>query len=196
MKKLLVLCFALFLLSVPAVVFASSCDSDAGAEYYVKFTLEGTEYLCSFGHPVSDIDVPYAAVTVPDGEFIEFYGSSIETGANPAELEFIVEVEGFLYVETSGIYTGTYSLEDIYNTVWVWIYSEETWYPYMASSGTVTIDVFNEIGGSVEGSFDATFILSGDLIVPLDLGDEPQEITGTFRVKRVSEEDLPEMIIN
>ena len=89
MKKLIVLCFALILLSVPAFVSASSCDSDAGAEYYVKFTLEGTEYLCSFGHPESDIEVPYAAVTtgilaqIPGEELIEFYGSSIENGAMP-----------------------------------------------------------------------------------------------------------------
>jgi len=192
----------LFLLSVPALVFSSSCDSDADPEYYVKFTLEDTEYLCSFGHPESDIDVPYAAVTTgilaqaSGEELIEFYGSSIETGANPEELEFIVEVEGYLYVETPGTYTGTYSLEDIFNSVWVWIYSDDIWYPYMTSSGTVTIDAFNEIGGSVEGSFNATFILSGDSILPLDIGDEPQTITGTFRVKRVSEEDLPEFIFN
>ena len=70
MKKLLILCVALLVFSVPALIFASSCDSDADAEYYVKFTLEGTEYLCSFGHPESDIDVPYAAVTVPDEELI------------------------------------------------------------------------------------------------------------------------------
>jgi hypothetical protein len=71
MKKLFVFCFALIILLVPAFVFASSCDSAAGTEYFVKLTIEGEEYTCTFGHPNSDVDVPYAAVTTsPPGPFV------------------------------------------------------------------------------------------------------------------------------
>lgn len=201
MNKLLVICFALTLLIVPAFVFAASCDSTED-EYFIKFTFEGEEYTCSFGIPDSDIDVPYAVVTtdflaqVPEGELIEFFGSSVESVSQPEDLDFFVRVQGYLYAETPGSYSGDYSLTDVFNSVWVWIYSDSTWYPYSASSGTVTVDVFNDIGGSVEGSFDATFSLSGDTIIRMELGDESQTITGTFRLERISEEDLPEPEIN
>jgi hypothetical protein len=195
MKKLVLLCCATILFFLPAYVFAASCDSDEG--YYVNFILEGEEYSCSFGNPDGDVEVPYAAVTLfdiaqePGGEHIQLYGSNIETGTNPEDLDFIINVQGYLYTDTPGNYTGEYDLEDVLSSVWIWIYSDSIWYPYTASSGTVTIDVFNEIGGSVEGSFNASFIISGDTIIRMDLGDSPQTITGSFRVKRIGEEDLP-----
>jgi len=202
MKKLLLLCFALSLLLVPSFVFAASCDSAGESDYFIKFTIEGEEYICSFGHPNSDIDVPYAAVTTGflaqpiEEELIEFYGGTIDTGSLPEELNSWVEVAGYLHVETAGTYTGVYTL-GLMNNVRISIYNEPDFYIYYAQSGTVTIDVFNDIGGSVEGSFDASFVIGGDLVFsPLELGDSPQPVTGTFRVKRVSEEDLPEPLIN
>ena len=201
MKKLLLLCFAFALLLVPAFTFAASCDSTED-EYFIKFTFEGEEYTCSFGHPDSEVDVPYAAVTTSlpiaalNGplEFIQFFGATW----NPTSSEdpsFLIQVGGRLYVFTAGEYTGEYALPEL-GTVWIWIMDGEAFYYYMASEGSITIDSFGEIGEAIEGSFNATFTLSGDFVVPAGIGDDNQTVTGTFRVKRVSEEDLPEPEIN
>jgi len=189
MRRLIVLCFVLIVFLAPASVFAASCDS-AGDEYYIKFIFEGKEYVCSYGHPSSDVDVPYAAVTTPllfngPAEYIQFLGSSSDTmDENP---DFFIEVGGTLYVMTAGNYTGEYQLPD-YGYAFIDISEGEGVYYYFLSSGTVTINSFGAIGEAVEGTFNATFVL------PTAIGDTPQEVSGSFRVKRIAPEDLPPMI--
>jgi hypothetical protein len=111
------------------------------------------------------------------------------------EPSFLIEVGGRLSVFTAGEYIGEYTLPDIF-PIWIWIFDGESYYYYMASSGSITIDSFGEIGEAIEGTFDATFILSGDLVVPVGIGDDNQTVSGSFRVKRISEEELPVPEIN
>ena len=54
-------------------------------------------------------------------------------------------------------------------------------YIYMAYSGNVTISSFEEEGGAIEGTFQATFILIGDFAMPAAIGGTPQSVTGSFR---------------
>jgi hypothetical protein len=200
MKNLLVLCFVLTMLLVPAVIFAASCDSDGDPEYFIKFTFEGQEYTGTFGHPDDAESVPVATVTegfvieqIPDVEIIEFFGGSTESG-DPMEQSFAVEVYGNIVIETPGVYVGEYDETDGFAVIWIWDGSSE--YVYYPDEVTLTITSFGEIGGVIEGTFSGTFddIMGGPVgLEPAALGDDNQSVSGSFRVKRVAEEDFPEL---
>ena len=73
-----------------------------------------------------------------------------------------------------------------YGELSLFISENSVLYLYESSSGTISISVFGEEGEAVEGTFDITLG-----IAPLDLGDSSLTITGEFRLKRVSSEEIP-----
>jgi hypothetical protein len=202
MKKLIVVAVALLFLIVPAFVFASSCDS--GSDYYIKVAFEGEEYTLGFGHPDSGSDVPYGALViyVPQvtslaiaPEYITFFGEIADENALEDPVSFYIEVEADLFPPILGTYTGNFDLylsED--GWIRIFIIQDGTPYYYYSISGTVNISSFGDVGEAIEGTFDVTLNEGGDLI--FTIGDPSLYVEGSFRVKRIAEEDLPPSVFN
>jgi len=180
MKKLLVLCFVLGVIFVPAFLFASSCDSE-GAEYYINFTLEGIEYSLTFG--VTDIETDPFAAAQSGGSFTFMSGVNVETTSFEEPSGDYARVEAIFNGATTGIFTT--ASEDF--EVDIWIVEGGIYYYYFATAGILQVTTYGEVGGAVEGTFNLT--LTGG-IVPAALGDSPLTTTGSFRVKRI-EYSLP-----
>ena len=198
MKKVIIICYILLGVFVPAFLFASSCDSE-GDGYFIRFTLEGQEYNLTYGYTDVGTGEPYVVLLPGEGDeggdLIRFFGSSVESDSSVVreDLDNIVDVRARLYPHTQGVY------EDVYDMVTYSVYSHgalvlqiienSELYRYESaagSSGTITISVFGEEGEAVEGTFDITLGLG-----PTALGDPSLAITGEFRLKRVSSEEIP-----
>jgi len=112
MKKLIVLCFVLLVMLIPALLFASSCDS-AGDEYYIRFTMDGQEYILTFGYSDGSTDAPVVALQqindTQDGILI--YGSNWEEGGETSGIS--VSFLGSLRPYIQGEYLGDYTLAEI-----------------------------------------------------------------------------------
>jgi hypothetical protein len=201
MKKFIIVSAVLLFLIVPSFMFGASCDSDP--DYYIKVAFEGEEYTLTFGHPDSSVHVPYGALVInepliapqaPISDIIVFFGESEDEATLQNPVSFYIEVSASLYSPTAGVYTGDYLLNDNGN-VRVFIIQEDTPYSYFSQSGTVNISAFGDVGSAIEGTFDATFIQGGDFAA-FGIGDPTLSISGSFRVKRIAEEDLPPPILN
>jgi len=194
MKKLLVLCFALVVMLIPALLFASSCDS-AGDEYYIRFTMDGQEYILTFGYSDGSIDAPVVALSISDTQDrIYLFGSNWEEGGDTSDI--LVDFLGSLFPYIQGEYLGDYTLAGVnglnstyvgYGYLSIEILDIPDFYIYRATGGTLTITSFGDVGGAVEGTFDVTFTY----MVPTALGDPTLAITGDFRLLRVSVDDFP-----
>jgi hypothetical protein len=160
---------------VPAFVFASSCDS-GGAEYYINFTLEGAEYSCTFGFADGEKD-PFAASQL-GGSYTFMGGVSGETDMYGEPSGDYARVE----ITFEGAAAATFTSAGVSYDVDIWMYTEGMYYHYYASSGTLEITTYEEVGGAVAGSFDLT--LEGG-IETFVLGDSPLTTTGSFRVKNI-----------
>ena len=195
MKKIIVLCFVLLVIFVPISLFISSCDS-AGEDYYIRFTLDGQEYILTFGYTDESTDAPVVALQqISDTQdLIVIYGSNWKEGGDTSGI--LINFLGTLRPYVQGEHLGDYTLEEIngLNSVFVGygylsleIFDIPDMYLYRATAGTVTITSFGDVGGAVEGTFDVTLTY----MVPLDLGDPTLPVTGDFRLLRVSEDDFP-----
>jgi hypothetical protein len=195
MKKLIVLCFVLLVILIPAFLFASSCESGGGGEdFYIRFTMDEQEYILTFGYSDGSTVAPVVVLQhisdTQDGIFL--YGSNWEEGGETSGI--LVDFLGSLFPYIKGEYLGDYTLVVIngLNSILVGdgylsieILDIPDFYIYSATGGTVTITSFGDVGGAVEGTFDVTFTL------PAALGDPTLAITGDFRLLRVSEDDFP-----
>jgi len=168
MKKVILICFIVVGLFVPAFLFASSCDSE-GEGYFIKFTLEGQEYNLTYGFTDIGTGEPYI-VLLPgagdeDGDLIRFFGSSVESDSSVVreDLDNVVDVRARLYPHTQGVYEDDYDTTtntiQSYGALVLLIIENSELYRYESSagsSGTITISVFGEEGEAVEGTFDIT----------------------------------------
>ena len=173
MKRIVVVCFVLAALFLPAFVFASSCDSE-GTGFYINFTLEGVEYSCTFGYTDVEKD-PFAAAQL-EGIFTYIAGVSGETNMYGEPSGDYAWVEVYF----DGAEAATLTGDDF--EVDIWIYTGGEYYFYESSAGTLDITTYEEVGGAVAGSFDVT--LEGG-IDAFALGDPTLATTGSFRVKRI-----------
>jgi hypothetical protein len=178
MKRVIMLCFALVVLIVPSLLFASSCESTE-AEYYINFTLNGVQYSCGRGFTDVGNGNPFAAVQPGDWTF--------GAGTN-VESSFYADPDGdFVYVQVhvTGTTVGTYSYSGEEVDIFIQIYTGGLYFEYTANSGSLEITTFGDVGSAVEGSFN----LGLDLI-PLSEGVVPlgtaYSVEGTFRVERIN----------
>ena len=193
MKKVIIICFTVVMLFVPAFLFASSCDSE-GEGYFIKFTLEEQEYNLTYGFTDIGTGEPYIVLYpgVTNGDLILFFGGSVESDSSVVreDLDNVVDVRARLIPHTQGVYEDVYDMAtntiNSYGELSLFISENSVLYLYESSSGTISISVFGEEGEAVEGTFDITLG-----IAPLDLGDSSLTITGEFRLKRVSSEEIP-----
>ena len=201
MKKVIVLCFAVVMFFIPAFLFATKCDSE-GEGYFIKFTLEEQEYILSFGFTDVGTGEPYTVLHpgITNGDMIAFFGSNVETDFAfvREDLDNVIDMKGRLFPHTPGVYEDDYDVAqntiNSYGEVMINVIENSQDYPYRATSGIITITSFGAVGEPVEGTFDLTFTLwlpAGDSFAPL-FGADSYDITGSFRVKRVAVEDIPE----
>lgn len=197
MKKLIVLCFALLVILIPAFLFASSCESGGeGEDFYIRFTMDGQEYILTFGYSDGSTDAPVATLQIVDTQDrIYLFGSNWEEDGDTSGI--LVDFWGSLVPYIQGEYLGDYTLAVInglnsifvgYGNLSIEIFDIPDFYQYRATGGTVTITSFGDVGGAVEGTFDVTF---GIDLGPVALGDPTLTITGDFRLLRVSIDDFP-----
>ena len=203
MKKLIVLCFVLLVILIPAFLFASSCESGGeGEDFYIRFTMDEQEYLLTFGYSDDSTDAPVVALGhINDTQdVIDLFGTNWEEGGDTSGI--LVDFYGSLLPYVQGEYLGDYTLTgnngvgvNVLNSIYVGyghlyinIWDDPDSYQYSTTGGTVTITSFGDVGGAVEGTFDVTF---GIYLGPVALGDPTLTITGDFRLLRVSEDDFP-----
>ena len=197
MKKIIAFCFVVLVIFVPVYLSASSCDS-SGEDYYIKFTMDGQEYILTFGNSEESTDAPVVALQEINDtqDLIVIYGSNWEEGGDTSGI--LVYFLGSLLPYIKGENLGDYTLEEInglnsiyagYGYVSLEIYDIPDMYQYRATGGTLTITSFGDVGGAVEGTFNVTLTYMD--MEPLDLGDPTLTITGDFRLLRVSVEDFP-----
>ena len=195
MKKFIISVFALIVLFVPATIFASSCDSE-GEGFFIKFTLEEQEYILTFGFTDVGTGDPYVVLFpgVTNGDLISIFGSTVESDSSVVreDLDNVIDVRGRLYPHTQGVYEDDYDAAgntiNSYGELGIHISENSVVYLYSSTSGIITITSFGAEGEAVEGTFDITF--EGG-IAPASIGDSPLAVTGEFRLKRVSWEDIP-----
>lgn len=145
MKKLIILLFALFVLFVPATIFASSCES-AGEElpeYYILFSIDGQEYIYKFG--ISDIEVNTFAVLF-GGEETNFFA----TDDNTASTE--IEPDNYILIFFLGYEPLDYTYGE--DPLDIEFYTADGSYDIIA--GTLTITKYGDVGDVIEGTFTAT----------------------------------------
>ena len=166
MKKVIIICFTVVMLFVPAFLFASSCDSE-GEGYFIKFTLEEQEYNLTYGFTDIGTGEPYIVLYpgVTNGDLILFFGGSVESDSSVVreDLDNVVDVRARLYPHTQGVYEDDYDTTtntiQSYGALVLLIIENSELYRYESSagsSGTITISVFGEEGEAVEGTFDIT----------------------------------------
>jgi hypothetical protein len=197
MKKIIIICFIVVGFLVPTFLFASSCDSEAQG-YFVKFTLEEQEYNLTNGFTDIGTGEPYIILYpgVTNGDLITFFGSDVESESSVVreDLDNVVDVRARLFPHTHGIYEDDYDAATntihSYGELDLYVSVNSEVYLYNSTSGTITISVFGEEGDVVEGTFNVT--LEGGL-PPAELGDPSIVVTGEFRLKRISIEDIPDL---
>lgn len=171
MKKLIIPLFVLLMLSVPAVIFASSCES-AGEElpdYYISFSVDGQEYIMSFG--VSGVEVnPFA--TVEGGSATYFFATDDNTASTEIEPEDYILI-WFVGTEASD-YTAGEDLMDF-----LYYIADARW---ELSSGTITITAFGDVGEAIEGTFIITLTDTATETETMDLEN------GKFRLLRIADD--------
>jgi len=179
MKGLIVFGISLVLLFIPVYLFVSSCDS-AGTEYYINFTMNGTEYSCDLGF--TDVDQePFGAVQ--PGGWTYFSGTNTETSIYGDPVGDYVRVQCNVWGSTAGFYM-VGSSEGQFD-LYIEIVAGGVFNAYEASSGTLEITSFGEVGGVIEGNFEVriySVLSNGGVLVPLAV---TIPIEGTFSVKRV-----------
>ena len=178
MKKVIMLCVAVLVLLLPAYLFASSCESANGEEYYINFTLDGVEYSCTFGFTDVGNGNPWAAVQPGGWTFAA--GTNVEVSTDDDIPDNWVYIEVWVY----GATVGTYSYPDELVDLFIEIYIEGVYSEYEANSGSLEITTFGEVGSAVEGRFnvglDLVFFEGGAF--PLGTA---HSVEGTFRVERI-----------
>jgi hypothetical protein len=177
MKRFLLICVAIAVLLVPALVPASSCDSTA-SEYYVEFTYNGETYRGSLGFSDVDSGDAFATLITDNGTSTIIFGTdgNYTTAISDPPTDCIWVLCG---LDGSGV--GEYTTFEVF---YIGIYTDA----YQAVTGTITITSFGDVGGAVEGTFSlgvAPWTPSGGEYVPLAA---LEDIDGSFRLKRVADD--------
>lgn len=171
MKRLVILLFALFMLFVPAVIFASSCES-AGEElpeYYILFSIDGQEYIYKFG--VSDIEVNTFAVLFGDTQ-TDFFATDDNTASTENEPDNYI----LIFFLGNGPLDYTYGEDPLL----IEFYSVDGMYAITA--GTLTITKYGDVGDVIEGTFTATVEASFNGTETINLEN------GKFRILRIADD--------
>lgn len=178
MKKVIMLYVAGLVLLLPAYLFASSCESAVGAEYYINFTLDGVEYSCTFGFTDVGNGNPWTAVLPGGWTFAA--GTNVEVSTDDDIPDDWVYIEVWVYGTTVGTYS--YPAEEL--ALFIEIDTEGVYSEYEANSGSLQITAFGDVGGAVEGRFnvglDLVYFKGG--VVPLGTA---HSVEGTFHVERI-----------
>lgn len=171
MKKLIILLFALFVLFVPATIFASSCES-AGEElpeYYILFSIDGQEYIYKFG--VLDIEVNAFAVFFGGAE-TNFFATDDNTASTEIEPDNYI----LIFFLGNGPLDYTFGEDPLY----IEFYTADG--SYDITAGTLTITKYGDVGDVIEGTFTATVEASFNGTETINLDD------GKFRIIRIADD--------
>ena len=191
MKRFIVLLFTVILILIPVYLFAASCDSTEEG-YYITFTFDGEEYTLSYGYTDVATGEAFGALFTRDGEEIHFYGINQEIESTDGPADNAIYVIAYLYPHELGVYLDDYDASrnsiQSFGEITIIAYDGKNLYEYSSSSGTISITSFGNVGEAIEGTFDLTF--EGGL-KPFAFGDSPEDVQGSFRVKRIAAEDVP-----
>jgi hypothetical protein len=198
MKKFIVLYFIVLAVCVPVYVAASSCES--GEDFYIKCTMDGQEYMLTYGREDISKDAPFAVLyTDMERRSIFISGSNVSSDEGIESLEMGIMITGELRPDNVGEYIGDYTLvtsngitstnagEGIFQIIILVVDVDDT-YIYESTGGIATITSFGDVDGVVIGTFNVN--LEGGLFSAA-LGESTLDITGEFRLFRISENDLP-----
>jgi hypothetical protein len=194
-KKTYMWTFTLMVLFAPAVIFASSCGSEEET-FFIKYTLEGNEYVLNYGLADVRTGEPFAILDpiAANGDVISLFGSTIESDSSEVreDLENSIDVKGRLLPHTPEVYEDEYDAarnsDQSFGRLSIYIREDKAEYLYGSTSGTITVTSFGPVGEAVEGTFDIIFETDME---PAGIGDSPLSVTGEFRLKRISQEDIP-----
>ena len=195
MKKVIVMCFIVVVIIIPAFLFINSCASGVSCplnpepdNYYIKFTMNGPGYTLD----INEITMNYGpAFSVPDPLAVLVSDSEIQIkggtcGEGGEQVDITMSLNGFLSPNTPGEYIGTYGDEvtDIgtCNIAFEIGEGESGPYFYDGTDETITITSFEGLESDVEGTFSCTLEYN-NAIAP-SLGS-PLSVTGEFRLKNI-----------
>ena len=191
MKRFIVLCFTVMLFLMPAYVFAASCDS-AGEGYYITFTFDGEEYTLSYGYTDIESGEPFGALFTGDVDEILFMGTSREFESTEEPTDNVIYVIAYLHPFEEGVYVDDYDASrnsiQSFGDITISVGENSNLYEYSSSSGTISVTSFGDVGETIEGTFDLIF--EGGVMASA-FGGSPEDVQGSFRVKRIAAEDVP-----
>jgi hypothetical protein len=181
MKKCTIYVFLLVIMIGFLFFYAGSCSK--GYEYYVKFKANGEEVI--FGLGFTDVEENAFANVIYESETLFV--------ATPEAVDKSTPPNASIMILIGGAGPGTYEYGSDSQLT---IYYVDSGFMYSLLTGSVTVTSFGEVGGAIEGTFEATankIVLSGIKLQP----PEPDvTITeGSFRVKRIADETYNPFII-
>ena len=101
----------------------------------------------------------------------------------------MIYVIAYLHPFEQGVYIDDYDASaNSIQEITISVGEDSNLYEYTSSSGTITVTSFGDVGEAIEGTFDLTFV--GGLM-PTAFGGSPEDVIGSFRVKRIAAEDVP-----
>jgi hypothetical protein len=204
MKKVVVLCYVVLVMLVPAFLFIIGCAAEdecplnpEPAYYYIRFTMDGPEYTLDEQVYTVNYSHPYynskpSAILSPDESNIFIVGQICGNGSERADIA--LQLHGYLSPSTPGVYIGTYDDTGSDAGFFISLFYEITEpYPnnyfYLKTGGTITINTFGDVGGDVEGNFDIT--IESTVPVPAPSFGLYLTVVGEFRLLRLSDEYFP-----
>ena len=166
------------LIVIIALSMLSACTPDEGGaavDYKIEFKMDGTEYSLTGGY--NDPSGP------PEG-CIDTGGSNrIAIKATPAGTTDKDNNNVSIYL--SGTTVGTYEADGQTSTMWSFLEGGE-YYERDSGGISITLSVFEDVGGIIEGSFEGTAGTPPDYSTSYSITD------GFFRVKRLENDAFPE----
>ena len=210
MKKVIVLCFVVMVFLVPTSLFGScsgkddengvngpddpdgpygpNCTKPTSPDYYtIRFTLDGSaidqqDIILNFS---GDSDDPILALWT-DLDWMEMSGWYCKGGTVAEFPTFEMWARPMFY--TPGVYEGVYGRGEPgpigYIESTIKIIEDDIEYDYWLTDGTLTITMFGNVGGDVEGTFDFTY----ELAEPAPSFGTPLTALGEFRVLRLTDQ--------
>jgi hypothetical protein len=195
MKKVIVLCFVVLVMFVPAYLFGGCAGDDMCTKptepdyYHIGFTLDGfaidqQDIIFNFGFDIGD-DPTLALNT--DHTSLLMVGWYCKGGTVADFAMFKVEIS--LVIFTPGVYEGVYdgpsppAIGNVYGRLI--ITEDDIDYDYSVTDGTLTITAFGNVGGDVVGTFNFTYESTN----PAPSFSTPLTATGGgFRVLRIPDD--------
>jgi Family of unknown function (DUF6252) len=175
MKKCTIYVFLLFIVSGFFFFYAGSCNN--GLDYYVKFKANGEEVI--FGLGFTDVE-PNAFANI-------IYGSSTMFVATPDTVDKGTTPSSIIVITIGGTGPGTYTYGADSQLV---ISFRDSGVPYIlatGSTGSVKVTSFGEVGGTIEGTFEATAYLVSAQGIKMAAPPDLIITEGSFRVKRIAD---------